>query len=169
MRFRGCWKPSIDGWVLAFTLAISIGAGIVFGVGPAISLSRTDLHDALKEGARTSAGSSGLRVRRLLVAAELALAIVLLTGAALILKSFWRMNAHPPGFAPESVLVMKIRLAGPQYDAKPAQDAYVREFVQRIESAPEVAVGGNLMLVSFLWRACVSERLVTRSKPHVSG
>jgi len=106
-------EARIDVWVLAFALAVSLVAGVLFGAGPAIALSRTNLHDALKAGARTSAGSSGLRVRRLLVAGELALAIVLLTGAGLLLKSFWRMNARPPGFAPESVLLMKIRLAGP--------------------------------------------------------
>jgi putative ABC transport system permease protein len=135
-------ETSIDGSVLAFTLAVSIGAGILFGSGPALALWRTNLHDALKDGARTSAGAAGLRLRGLLVAGELALAIMLLIGAGLMLKSFWRMYAHPPGFAPESILTMKFRVAGPQYREKPAQDAYKRELLRRVESAPGVQAAG---------------------------
>jgi putative ABC transport system permease protein len=135
-------ETTIDGWVLAFTLAISAGAGILFGTVPAIAVWRSNLHDTLKDGNRTSASSSGLRMRRLLVAAELALAIILLTGAGLMLKSFWRMNAHPQGFAPEKVLVMKVRAGGTRYFARREQGAYLSEFVQRLESAPQIEAGG---------------------------
>jgi putative ABC transport system permease protein len=128
--------------VLAFTLAVSIGTGILFGSGPALALWRTNLYDALKDGARTSAGAAGLRLRGSLVAGELALAIMLLIGAGLMLKSFWRMHAHPPGFAPENILTMEIRLAGPQYREKPAQEAYIRELLRRVESAPGVEAAG---------------------------
>jgi len=139
-------ETSIDGWVLAFTLAISAAAGVVFGVGPAIALWRSNLHAALKESARTSASSSGLRIRRLLVAGEFALAIVLLTGAGLMLKSFWLMNAHPPGFSPESVLLLKVR---PRYATKDAQIAYLTELVERLESAPRVDAAGISMRVLY--------------------
>jgi hypothetical protein len=139
-------ETPIDGWVLAFTLGISAGAGIVFGIGPAIALWRSNLHGALKESARTSASALGLRVRRLLVAAEFALAVVLLTGAGLMLKSFWLMNAHPPGFSPESVLLIKVR---PRYTTKDAQTAYLRGLVQRLESAPQVDAAGISMLIVF--------------------
>jgi len=132
----------IDGSVLAFTLAVSIGTGILFGTGPALALWRTNLHDALKDGARTSAGAAGLRLRGLLVAGELALAIVLLIGAGLMLKSFWRMYAHPPGFAPESILTMKVQPEGPQYSEKPAHERYIRELLRRVESAPGVEAAG---------------------------
>jgi putative ABC transport system permease protein len=139
-------ETSIDGWVLAFTIAISAGAGVVFGVGPAIALWRSNLHGALKESARTSAGASGLRVRRLLVAGELALAIVLLTGAGLMLKSFWLMNTHPPGFSPESVLLVKVR---PRFTTKEAQTAYLNQLIERVESAPQVDAAGISMWVAF--------------------
>jgi predicted permease len=142
-------EATIDGWVLAFTLSVSAGAGIFFGAGPAIALWRRNLYRALKDGERTSAGSSGLRVRRLLVAGEFALAVVLLTGAGLMLKSFWLMNAHPPGFAPEHVLMMKARAAGPKYGNKQAQDAYLRELVSRIESAPQVEAAGLSLWILF--------------------
>jgi putative ABC transport system permease protein len=135
-------ESSMDGFVLAFTLAISIGTGVLFGSGPALALWRTNLHDALKDGARTSAGAAGLRLRGLLVAGELALAIVLLVGAGLMLKSFWRMYAHPPGFAPESIVTMEVRLAGPRYSEKPAHEWYIRELLRRVESAPGVEAAG---------------------------
>jgi len=135
-------ETSIDGPVLAFVLAVSVGTGMLFGFGPALALWRTNLHDALKDGARTSAGSAGLRLRGLLVAGELALAIMLLIGAGLMLKSFWRMHAHPPGFAPESILTMKVEPAGPRYSEKPAHEGYIREVLRRVESAPGVEAAG---------------------------
>lgn len=136
-------ETSIDGYVLAFTLAISIGTGIMFGSGPALALWRTNLHDALKDGARASgSGPAGLRLRGSLVAGELALAMVLLIGAGLMLKSFWRMYAHPPGFAPESILTMKVDPSGPQYREKPAHEGYIREMLRRVESAPGAEAAG---------------------------
>jgi predicted permease len=115
---------------------------MLFGSGPVLALWRTNLHDALKHGARTSAGAAGLRLRGLLVAGELALAIMLLIGAGLMLKSFWRMHARPPGFAPESILTMKVRPAGPQYREESAQAPYMRELLRRLESAPGVETAG---------------------------
>ena len=74
----------------------------------------------------------------MLVAVELSLAIVLLTGAGLMLKSYARMNQRPPGFAPESVIVMKVRFAGPRYGETSAKRAYLREVLRRVEVAPGV-------------------------------
>ena len=69
------------------------------------------------QGGRTSAGSAGWPLRRLLVAAELALALVLLSGAGLMVKSFWRMNARPPGFDPEHILALRVPFSGAQHRA----------------------------------------------------
>jgi predicted permease len=135
-------ETSMDGRVLAFTLVVSIATGLLFGAGPALALRRINLNDALKAGARSSAGLDGMRFRKLLVAGELALAMVLLASAGLMLKSFWRMSQHPPGFAPEKVLVMKLRLAGPQYAAKPALERYLREMLRRLDEAPGVKAAG---------------------------
>jgi putative ABC transport system permease protein len=82
----------------------------------------------------------------LLVAGEFALAIVLLTGAGLMLKSFWLMNVHPPGFSPESVLIVKVR---PKYPSKDAQTAYLSQLVERVESAPQVDAAGISMWVAY--------------------
>ncbi|MFY9724527.1 MAG: ABC transporter permease, partial [Bryobacteraceae bacterium] len=135
-------EAAIDTRVLAFTLGVSLLTGILFGAGPAFSLWRANLHDALKAGTRSSSGPSGQRTRRMLVAVEVSLAIVLLTGAGLMLKSFARMNAHSPGFDPAKVIVMKVRFAGPQYREKPALQAYLREALRRAEAAPGVQSAG---------------------------
>ena len=129
-------ETAIDGRVLLFTLALSLAAGLAFGALPALSLRRGDLQEALKSGARSTSGG-GLRLRRLLVAAELALAIVLLTGAALMLKSFARMNAHSPGFDPDDVAVMKVR-----FTAGRDGDAFVRELLRRLDTLPGVRAAG---------------------------
>ena len=136
-------ETQTDGWVLLFTLGVSLLTGLLFGLGPAISLGKTNLHDALKVDARTSSsGAGGLRGRGWLVALQLSLAIVLLTGAGLMLKSFWRMNAKPPGFAPESILVMRVSLSGPQYRSWPPQEAYLYELLRRVNTAPGVLAAG---------------------------
>jgi putative ABC transport system permease protein len=135
-------ETAMDARVLAFTLGVSLVTGILFGAGPAISLWRSNLHDALKSGARNSGGMGGLRLRRMLVAVELSLAIVLLTGAGLMLKNYAGMNAHAPGFHPEQVIVMRVGLTGPKYREKPAQQAYLREIQSRLERAPGIASAG---------------------------
>jgi putative ABC transport system permease protein len=138
----GLANAPIDARVLAFAAAISIGAAILFGTGPALTLWRTNLRDALKDGGRTSASLSGMRIRKLLVAGEFALALVLLSGSGLLVKSFWRMNALTPGFEPRSVLTMKVRLTGPAYEAPGAQNRYLTELLQRAESLPGVQAAG---------------------------
>jgi predicted permease len=135
-------ETSVDGRVLAFAVFVSIGTGVLFGAGPVLALWRINLHDALKAGARASSGRRGTRLRKLLVACELTLATILLTGAGLMLESFWRMYARPPGFAPEKVLLMKFSLAGPQYAADSARDRYKSDLLRRLEAMPGVEATG---------------------------
>jgi len=134
-------EASIDLRVLAFTFCITLAAGILFGIAPALALWRTDLHDALKEGARGTGGLVGLRIRRVLVAGELALALMLLTGEGLLLASFLRMNARPAGFTPEKILVMKMRLPAPRYSPG-MQQQYRAELLRRLASIPGVDAAG---------------------------
>jgi putative ABC transport system permease protein len=143
-------ETSFDTRTLAFALLVSVSAGLLFGAGPALVLWRANLHDALKAGARSSDGPRGMSLRRVLVGAELALAMVLLAGAGLMLKSFWRMNARPAGFAPERVLVMRLNLAGPAYAGKPEKERYFRELVRRLASAPSVEAAGIANWVGFI-------------------
>ncbi|HEX4170406.1 MAG TPA: FtsX-like permease family protein, partial [Bryobacteraceae bacterium] len=134
---------SIDRRVLGFTLILCLGSSILFAIGPALALCRANVQNAFKEGARGfSLGGSGLRLRHLLIASELAFAVILLTGAGLMVKSFWKMYTNPPGFAPENTLVMKVALSGPQYAAKARKIAYFTELSHRFESMPGVRAFG---------------------------
>lgn len=136
-------ETRMDGEVLAFALLISLSAALLFGFGPVVSLWRTKLSDVLKEGARSASASvRHLRVRGILVAGELALAIILLTAAGLMLKSFWRMNLRPPGFHPEEVVTMRVSLPLAQYKTKPEKEAYSRELLRRLETVPHTEAAG---------------------------
>ena len=97
----------IDGGVLAFTLAVSVLTSVVFGLVPALHASRIDLAEAVGHGARGTSSSRTVRTRRVLVVAEIALAVVLLTGAGLLVKSLVALQNVELGFEPANVLVMK--------------------------------------------------------------
>jgi putative ABC transport system permease protein len=131
-----------DAGVLWFTLAVTLITGVISGLGPAIPLWRAGVHDLLRSGVGASAGSHRLRGRGVLVVAELGLAIVLLAGAGLMLKSFWQMNRRPPGFAPESILTMRITLSGSRYVSWPPKQAYIEEMLMRLQSLPGVLAAG---------------------------
>jgi putative ABC transport system permease protein len=105
---------NIDLRVLGFTLGISLLAGLLFGVLPALRVSKADLHESLKEGGRSSRSFGG-RSRNALVVAEVALALVLLVGAGLMANSFVRIQQVDPGFDPKNLLVVEVFLAGTQY------------------------------------------------------
>jgi putative ABC transport system permease protein len=136
-------ETAIDGRVLAFTAGISLLSGLMFGLAPAISAWRAEIVDVLKAETGTSSAAAGrVRLRGLLAASELALAIVLLAGAGLTLKSFWRMNAKPAGFTPENILVMRITLSGPRYSTWPPKQAYMERLLQSLPSLPGVQAAG---------------------------
>jgi putative ABC transport system permease protein len=116
---------------------------LLFGLAPVLSIWNTELRDALRDGTRaTSEGAGGLRIRRLLVVAELAIAVILLVGSGLMVKSFLRMNAHPPGFHPESILVVKVPLSGPKYEEAQARHAYADELLRQVQAIPGVQAVG---------------------------
>lgn len=133
-------EATMDARVLGFTLLISIATALLFGFGPAISVWRLSLHDVLKSASKTASATSGsMRSRMLLVTAELALAVVLLTAAGLMLKSFWHMYAHPDGFDPDRILAAKFELSGPQYFRFPERSrAYVEGLLNQVELLPGV-------------------------------
>lgn len=137
-------EATIDGRVLAFTIFVTLLTGVLFGLAPATTLWRGNLEEVLREeGGATSSATHQQRLRAVLVSAEIALAVVLLTGAGLMLRSFWRMNSYPDGFTPDRVLVMKLSLSGGKYFRNwPLQDTYIRELIQRVEGVSGVdAVG----------------------------
>ena len=130
---------SIDGRVLAFTMALSLATGVLFGLLPALRSSRLDLSETLKEGVRSVSGSLRRnRVRAALVATELALACMLLIGAGLLIKSLFHLQHVPAGFQPDRILTMRVNLTGLSR-AKPDQWAATwSEVLRRVEQVPGV-------------------------------
>ena len=108
-------EVAIDWRVTVFTIAASFLAALIFGCVPVFSLPAGSLYAVLKDGGRASGSRNALRLRQILVAAELALALVLLMGAGLMVKSFARMYNHPTSFEPEKIGIAKVFLSGPAY------------------------------------------------------
>ncbi len=146
---------AIDAQVLLFTLGLALMTGILFGIAPAFSASRGDVNDALKEGGRGStAGGKGARVRRTLVASEIAVALVLLIGAGLLMRSFVKLRAIDPGFDPHNVLTMTISLAGrPEYAGSNREMLYrsILEQVQALPGVREVSMTNHLPIAGDQW------------------
>ena len=128
-----------DWRVLAFTLLISVGTGILFGLIPALQSSRADLSATLKEsGGRTGSGFRQNKMRSALVIVEVALALVLLVGSALLIRTSMALGAVDPGFDPDNVLTMRMSLSGPRFLKADAVERLVRDGVTRIEALPGV-------------------------------
>jgi len=123
--------------VLSFTLGVAALTIALCGLAPALSASRANLNTALKEGGRSSAGSSRERIRKSLLVIEVSLALVLLVGAGLLVRSMVRLLGVDPGFNAENLLTMRLTLAGQTY-AAPRRLAFYDECVARISAQPGV-------------------------------
>src|SRR5262249_12933045 len=105
-----------DVWVLSFTLLISLGSGLVFGLAPALEGSRSDLYESLQEGSRgVAVARTPHRLRSLLVISEVTLAIVLMVSAGLLMRSFLYLRSISPGFQPNGVLTFAVNLTESRY------------------------------------------------------
>ena len=145
---------SLDWRVLAFTLLVSVVTGILFGLIPAFNASRTDLSLTLKEsGSRTGSGFRQNKARSILVVTEMALALVLVVGAALLIRTFTAIRHVNPGFSTHNVLTMEMSLNGARFEKSAGTAAVVRAAEQRFEGLPgveAVAVSCTLPLESSL-------------------
>lgn len=136
-------KIGVDFTVLGFTLAVSVMTGVVFGLAPAWQTLKFDLHSALKEGGRTTiADRSQRRLSSLLVIAETAMAMVLLIGAGLLLKSFTHLLDVKPGFNTENVLTMQIGIPNVAYQDPQKRIAFLKQLETNLSAAPEVSSVG---------------------------
>lgn len=138
---------SLDARSLAYTIAISMLTGIIFGLAPAVQAARTNLQDSLKEGGRGAAGGRRARLRSVLVVAEIAMSLILLVGASLFVRSFLNLQQSSTGFDTSPIMTMRIYLPGTAYEAPEAKARRVRDIVQRIEALPGVerAFGSNFV------------------------
>ena len=132
---------TIDGGVLAFTFGVSLMTGVLFGLAPALRAARLDLNSSLKSGGRASQGSGGFnlgrhRLRALLVVSEVAVSLILLAGAGLLIRSFIRLSAVPPGFRADHVLSMRVAAIGARYRENSPVNQFYQEVGDRILHLP---------------------------------
>jgi predicted permease len=137
----------LDWRVLMFALGASLLTGIVFGVLPALTSARVNLNETLKEGGRDAVAGASQRTRGALVAAEVALALVVLVSAGLLVKSFWRLQQVNPGFDATRLTTMLVWLTEEKYADIAASRTFIRELNARLEKLPGtegVAISNDL-------------------------
>ena len=132
----------LDPGILLFALALALLTGLVFGLAPALQASRLDLQGALKDGGRASGGVAGQRLRSALVGSEIALAVVLLVGAGLMMKSLLRLMQVNLGFDPTNVLTMTVVLPAGKYTDPNRMVAYYQQAQERLAALPGVTGAG---------------------------
>jgi predicted permease len=142
----------INGAVLAFTFAVSLATGILFGLAPVWRAVKVDLNSSLKAGGRSGQSDGGLhmirhRLRGLLVVVELALSLMLLIGAGLLLRSFVRLESVPPGFATDHVLTMELAVSDPKYRQDKVLANFYREIDARLDRLPAIVAEGTVSVL----------------------
>jgi putative ABC transport system permease protein len=136
--------------VLLFTLGVSVLTGIVFGLLPAFEATRVDLHTALKEGGKNVGGSARAhKLRATFVAVEIALALVLLIGASLLIKSFSHLQSVDPGFDARNVLTMTVSAAPWKYDTDRKTVDFFKQAVDQFKALPNVEAAGAISFLPF--------------------
>ncbi len=128
--------------VLGFAALLTVATTLIFGLAPALSASRTNLADSLKDGSHGSAGPRAGRLRSTLIVGQVALSLVLLIAAGLLLRSFSNLIHVDPGFDPRNVLAAKVSLSGAAYEADTPQSAFWAEAVRRAAALPGVESAG---------------------------
>ena len=140
----------VDTRIIVFSLALSLVTGVLFGLAPALRLASGKLHDAIKEGARGAAGGGVARFRSMLVLAEVALAVVLLVGAGLLIRSFEKLNRVDTGFDPRNVLTYQVGFPASRYRDVPALATMYEQIIERTRRIPgvrSVAVSNTLPML----------------------
>ncbi len=129
----------VDARVLGFTFGVSLLTGVIFGLLPAWSAARVGVNESLKEGGRgATAGGARQRLRSTFVVVELAIALVLLVGAGLLIKTFWMLRSVEPGFSPDHLLTMRVELPEARYKEKDKQTHFRTQALAGINSLPGV-------------------------------
>jgi putative ABC transport system permease protein len=130
---------NLDTVVLLFSLFLCVLTGVIFGLVPALQISNKGLHETLKEGSRgSSEGGSRGRFRGLLVVAEMGIALLLMTGAGLLIESFTHLMQVNPGFSPQNLMAFPLTLPPTRYAQPEQQTAFYRQLVERVKGMPEI-------------------------------
>jgi len=136
---------NLDGWVLGFTLAVSLLTGVLAGLAPALRLTKTDLNEALKQGLSwTDADAGGKQTRVILVVSEVALSLMLLIGAGLMIRSLWMLRSVDPGLDPNQVLTMTVGIPVPstRFPTPLQQSNFFNDVLQHVRALPGVESAG---------------------------
>jgi putative ABC transport system permease protein len=141
------WR--VDWRSLAYAIGVAVSTALVFGLFPALQVSRGDLHESLKEGSRGNSASRSL-LRSSLVVAQLSLALVALVGALLFIRTFVNLDTYELGFNPKPLMTMRYYMSGELYEAQGARARRVEDIVRRVEGVAgvEAAFGSNLIPIS---------------------
>jgi putative ABC transport system permease protein len=137
-------QMDIDPRVLSFTFLVSMLTGILFGLAPALRASKVDLVEELKEGGRNSGGPASQRARTALLVSEVALALVLSISAGLLVRSFIRLMAVDPGFKPENLLTLNLKLPDAKYGDETKRVEFIRTLEEKIAALPGVKSAGAI-------------------------
>ena len=159
----------IDGRVLMFTVGISIAAGLLFGLVPALRAADLSLHDALKEGGRSGESRGGLRLRNGLVIGQFALAFALLAAAGLMIQTIWNLRKVDLGFRAEHLLTMAVPLPETKYDNKEKRRNFFSEVINDVRSLPGVKGAGFASDVPFTASGDTTGYVVEGEPPLMPG
>src|SRR5581483_1574846 len=130
--------------VLVFAFCVSVVAGILAGLLPALRMSKTNVNDALKQGTRASSDVAGSRTRGVLVVSEVALSLMLLIGAGLMIRSLWILHRVDPGFDPHNVVAVMPSIARKTFQTPTQEIAFYNEVLSRVRSLPGVQAAGSI-------------------------
>jgi putative ABC transport system permease protein len=143
-------EVGLDGRVIIFTLAVSVLTGVLFGLAPALRVSRGDLYEDLKEGGRAGEGPRHGRLRQVLVVAEIALALVLLAGAGLLLRSFWQLQKLDTGMRTDGVMTLRLSLPEAKYGTSATIVSFYQQLLERVGTIPGVETAGLINMLPLL-------------------
>jgi predicted permease len=138
-------RVSLDRGVLGFAVLMAVVTPVLFGLLPALQASRTDLRTLMSAAARQGAAAPGRRMRTMLVVGEIALAMMLLVGAGLLIRSFENLVGEDPGFNPEHALLAGVSLPEEKYPPGESRERFFAEFLQRVQALPDVEATGISM------------------------
>jgi len=153
----------LDARVFAFTIGLTLLTGFIFGLAPALQVSRIDLNSGLKEGGHSGSGGHNKRLRSLVIVSEIALSFMLLVGAGLLIKSFIQLRDVSPGFTPGNVLTIRLVLLPAKYAQGEPRVQLLRQTLERVNAIPGVRSSGAVSSLPLsgdtfnVWRGYIRE------------
>jgi putative ABC transport system permease protein len=161
-------QVGINGTVLLFAAGAAVISALIFGIAPALTSAGAKLTDTLKDGGRGGSAARGARVRAAFVVVEIALALILLVGAGLLLRSFVTLQRIAPGFDPARTMTMRVSIPGTKYPDAPRQQAFFNQLFERLDAIPGViATGSTSFLPMAGLGAATGFEIVGQPKPQV--